>query len=158
MSIRRWIRWFARRGVGCTALWCVCVCVWLMVTISGAEISGSSIVQLTTTRKLHLISYSCIAPLHYSTDPAGMSISKLTADALNNQSSILSSGLTVWSFLITFSTDNPGACSFLYRACTQSSIQWRPHIHLFLLGEQNVTFCVAQYEVLAAYGQWLISP
>ena len=52
---------------------CVCVCVWLMVTISGAEISGSSIVQLTTTRKLHLISYSCIAPLHYSTDPAGMS-------------------------------------------------------------------------------------
>jgi hypothetical protein len=73
----------------------VCVCVCLMVVISGVDISGSSILQLTTTRKLHLISYSCIALLHYTTDPAGMSIRKLTADALNNRSSVLNRGLTL---------------------------------------------------------------
>jgi hypothetical protein len=67
----------------------------LMVAISGYEISGSSIVELTTTSKLHLIPYPCIAPLKYSTDTAGISISKFTAYALNNEFSVLNRDLTV---------------------------------------------------------------
>ena len=69
--------------------------VCLMVTICGAEISGSSIPKLTTTCKLHLITYSCSAPLQYSTDTARISISKFTACALDNESSILNRGLVV---------------------------------------------------------------
>jgi len=80
----------------------------LMVVIWDVEISGSSIIELTTTCKLHLISYSCIAPLKYSTDTAGISISKFTAYALNNEFSVNNRVLTVWSFLITFPTDNLG--------------------------------------------------
>jgi hypothetical protein len=67
----------------------------LMLAISGAEISGSSIIELTTTCKLHLITYICIAPQQYSTDTAGISISKFTAYTLNNESSVLRRGLTV---------------------------------------------------------------
>lgn len=84
----------------------------LLAAISGDEISGSSIVELTTIHKIYLIRYSCIAPLRYSTDTAGISISKFTAYAMNNESSVLNRGVTVWSFLIKFPTENPGAHAF----------------------------------------------
>jgi hypothetical protein len=43
----------------------------LIVVVRRAEISGSTTIALAMIRELHLISYSCIAPLQYSTVTAG---------------------------------------------------------------------------------------
>ena len=148
-----WIRCLTRAGGGCNALRCVSDGgywwrwnTWLFYSPVNYDMQTTS------------DSNSCSAPLQYSADTAGISISKFTDYALNNESSVLNRGLAVWSFLITFPTDNPGSHAL--------PIPWRAlslrfnfaHTSIYSILVNRILYCVVQCKVLPVYGQWLISP